>query len=230
MKKRKIGLPKKITTDLAYLCGVFAGDGSLNYRKNKNEYSLKCVGNPLDEKSFYHKIIYPKFKKTFGVSLKIKEQDLQTTYGFVLYSKEIYSYLTSTIGLPSGVKYGSLHIPAAFHSRKELTIAFIKGVFDTDGCVSFKRRYTSIPYYPVISLASKSRAFVQEIAHFLRDFGLKPVLLLDYRINDSRMLNGFTIINTIELNGEDNLKTWIHTIGFNSPKHLKKIRKYWKKY
>ena len=48
--------PYDFTEELAYLCGVFAGDGSLNIRKKKWEYSLKCVGNPKDERIFYDEL------------------------------------------------------------------------------------------------------------------------------------------------------------------------------
>ena len=56
-KLRGLKIPPKITPNLAYLCGIFAGDGSINFREKKKEYSIKCVGNPKDEKPFYRKII-----------------------------------------------------------------------------------------------------------------------------------------------------------------------------
>ncbi|KKQ76846.1 MAG: hypothetical protein UT00_C0030G0001, partial [Parcubacteria group bacterium GW2011_GWA1_38_7] len=43
-----------VTSDLAYLCGVFAGDGSISIRLKKHDYEVKCVGNPLDEKEYYN--------------------------------------------------------------------------------------------------------------------------------------------------------------------------------
>ena len=47
-KEKVIQIPRK-NIDLAYLCGVLAGEGSINIRKNKCDYEIKCVGNPKDE-------------------------------------------------------------------------------------------------------------------------------------------------------------------------------------
>ena len=217
-----------INPDLAYLCGVFAGDGSINFRKNKNEYLLKCVGNPNDEKDFYLNVVGPKFKNIFGFIPNIKYCDGGTTFGFIVYSKELVNYLTQNICLPLGKKYDSLIIPKIFLKDKKLTINFIRGVFDTDGCISFKKRYRSYPYYPVISLSSKSQHFIQENAKLLKSYGFKVVEIYNYKIKDKRILNGFTIINRIELNGRENFKLWLQEIDFFSPKHLDKIDRYWK--
>ena len=217
-----------INPDLAYLCGVFAGDGSINFRKNKNEYLLKCVGNPNDEKDFYLNVVGPKFKNIFAFIPNIKYCDGGTTFGFIVYSKELVNYLTQNIGLPLGKKYNSLIIPKIFLKDKKLTINFIRGIFDTDGCISFKKRYRSYPYYPVISLSSKSQHFIQENAKLLKSYGFKVVETYNYKIKDKRILTGFTIINRIELNGRENLKRWLQEIDFFSPKYLDKIDRYWK--
>ena len=89
--KRGIKLPEIIDENLAYLCGVLAGDGNLHYRKNKYEYSLKCVGNPEDESEFYYTVVCPVFEKVFGIKLSPKLCDKKTTFGIVLYSKTVVS-------------------------------------------------------------------------------------------------------------------------------------------
>lgn len=57
-KPKKIRIPE-IDEDLAYLCGVLAGDGYIGIRKHKYDYSIDCGGNPNDEMEFYDKIIVP---------------------------------------------------------------------------------------------------------------------------------------------------------------------------
>ena len=172
---RGIKIPDTISEDLAYLCGVFAGDGSINYRIKKNEYSLKVVGNPKDEKEFYHQVIAPKFQNVFGMFPKMKYHDTGETYGFSVYSKTIYTYLVMYIRLPSGIKYNSLKIPEVFLKDELITLAFIRGVFDTDGCISFQRKSlkSENKTYPTISLSSKSAEFVKQIVVFLERFGFK---------------------------------------------------------
>ncbi|MFA5797462.1 MAG: LAGLIDADG family homing endonuclease [Candidatus Woesearchaeota archaeon] len=225
-KIRGVIIPKEVSEDLAYLCGVFAGDGSIGYRRKKNEYALKVVGNPKDEREFYHQVIGPKFEKVFGIFPRMKYHDSKTTYGFSVYSKSIYMYLVNVIGLPSGVKYPSLKIPEIFLDDKKLIIAFIRGVFDTDGCISFKKGSKIRPKYPNISLASKSEYFIEEIAKFLKTTDLKFSTPYRYKQTDIRVKSGFTITYRLEIHGHKNLQIWMDTIGFYSPKHLAKIKKY----
>ncbi len=224
--KKGLKIPVHITEDLAYLCGVFAGDGSINYRKSKHEYSLKVVGNPKDEKEFYHLIIGPKFENVFGIFPRMKYHDKATTYGFSVYSKTIYNYLVNFIGLPSGVKYGSLKIPEIFYEDDKLLIAFVRGVFDTDGCISFKKRTKQYKDYPTISVASKSSRFIKQIVEVLQKIGFELWVQYNYKKYDSRIKAGYTIISTININGKPRLKLWMNKIGFYSPKHLEKIKKY----
>ena len=227
-KLRGLKIPNKITPNLAYLCGIFAGDGSINFREKKKEYSIKCVGNPKDEKPLYRKIIGQFFEEVFGFCPTMKYCDAGTTFGFVIYSKTLVKYLTGYIGLPLGSKYDSLKIPFIFLNNDDLLISFIRGVFDTDGSISFKKRYRKNPYYPVISFSSKSHKFTKEVATALKKYGFKAAELYNYKLNDTRVKDGFTIINRIDLNGKDNLRLWIQKIGFLSPKHKNKIEKYWK--
>jgi len=224
-KVRGIIVPTSISEDLAYLCGIFAGDGSIGYRRKKNEYCLKVVGNPKDEKEFYHQVIGPKFERVFGIFPRMKYHDSQTTYGFSVYSKTIYSYLVNIIGLPSGVKYPTLRIPEIFLKDEKLTIAFIRGVFDTDGCISFKKGDKNYPHYPVINLTSKSANFIKQIADILNNLGLKFSTSYNYNQRDSRVEKGFTTVSRIDIHGHKNLRIWMDKIGFYSPKHLEKIRK-----
>lgn len=223
-KSRNLHLPIKITEDLAYLIGVFAGDGSIGYREKKHEYSIKCVGNPKDEKKFYQKIIKPKFKKIFGITIKPKLFDKRTTFGFRIYSKSLILFLTKIMELPLGSKYNKLKIPSLIKNDPKLVKLFIRGLFDTDGCISFKKKNKEKPYYPVISFSSNDSKFTKEINKEILKYGFKTCLILNYKLIDSRVKKGFTIINRIELNGKTNFKLWLKEISFFSPKHLKKIK------
>ena len=96
------------------------------------------------------------------------------------------------------------------------------------GILLFKKRYRDYPYYPVISFCSKSDRFVHEIADILKKRNFRLAELYNYRVKDNRVREGFTQISRIDLNGKKNLEKWLKEIGFQSPKHLKKIGMYWK--
>lgn len=226
---KKVNIPDEISENLAYICGILAGDGNIEYDENESRYCIKCVGNPKDEKELYFNVIKPRFDRIFGVEIIPRLHDGETTFGFVLFSKNIVNYLVNTIGLPFGKKYEKLTIPDLFKKDERLIINFIRGLFDTDGCMCFKRRYKKEPYYPVITLALKGDKLVKEVSNYLQGMGFKISERYNYKVKDSRIEQGYTTISRIDLNGKKNLELWNQKIGFFSPKHLAKIEKYYVK-
>jgi hypothetical protein len=219
-KQKCLQLPEDVTQELAYLCGVFAGDGSLGYRPKKYEYSLKCVGNPRDEKTFYHDILAPTFKEIFGFQPRVGYFDSGTTYGFRVFSKSLVLYLSKWFGLPLGRKGTGLRVPSFFLADPNLMCMFVRGVFDTDGCISLKKGD-----YPVISISSRSPGFIEQISGFLKSLGFCFYEVYDYKVKDVRFRLGYNLISRIEISGKQNLTKWLMEIGCSNPKHLSKIRK-----
>lgn len=213
-------LPNTISPDLAYIVGVLAGDGNIFVRKDKHDYRIKCVGNPKDEIDFYKEIIAPLFSKVFNIELDLKYQDSNTTYGFYIYSKSLVEFFNKIFELPIGRKYNKLKIPKIIKDNN-LTADFIRGLADTDFGITFRGNRK----FPSIVGSSKSKNFFQEIAKELRSMGFTLCTLYDYKIIDSRLKKGYSIINRIEINGEKNFNLWMREVGFYSPKHLKKIEK-----
>ncbi len=227
--KKGLKLPNTLSQELSYLCGIIVGDGCIFQRSDKKDYCLKVVGNPKDEQELYHEVIGPYFYKVFGFIPNIKLQDTNTTYGFSVLSKELLRFLTEKTGLNKGRKDQKLGIPEIFKNNREFLIPFIRGLFDTDGCMCFKKRYRKEPYYPVISLSSLSEKLIREVVQELKEMGFKVVESYNRQIFDPRLKNGFNIISRVELNGFANLQLWIEKINFSSPKHLNKIKRYYTK-
>ncbi|MFH1589412.1 MAG: hypothetical protein ABIB43_02510 [archaeon] len=218
----------KITPELAYLSGVLMGDGSINVRKEKHDYEVSCVGNPKDEKEFYQNIVSPLIYKLFNKKVEPKHHHKNTTYGVRFWSKEIVEFLTQKLEHPIGKKYNKIKIPTKI-KRAKLVSQFIRGVADTDFCISFKKRNKKIPYYPVISGVSKNKLFIEEIAIFLERKGIALCRTYNYKQFDKRFKKGFAITNRIDIYGFSNLKKWMEEIGFSNQKHLNKIQKYGRK-
>jgi len=210
-------LPKEITPELAYFCGVLAGDGSIGFQEKKKDYWIRCVGNPKDEQEFYNKLIKNSIKNLFNLKIMPKFYDKRTTYGFNINSKSLVKYLTEFIGLPLGKKYDKLKIPKIFLDDKRLIRNFIKGVADTDFHLAIRKGY-----YPVISGTSKSRPFIEDIKSFLEKEGFKVCI---YKREDhDKRINKIIITYRIELSGYKQFLKWIEEIGFSHPKNQEKIR------
>ena len=187
-----------------------------------DEYSIECAGNSENEILFYQKVILPLFKKNFGFAPGLNYYSEGSTYGFRIYCKSLFIFFTKFIGLPIGKKYSKLRIPECFLNDSKLLIVFIRGVFDTDGCISFKKNNK----YPTICLSSASFNFLTEISNILKKFNFSFYEVYNYKIYDQRFKKGFSLINRIELNGKNNIEKYMEIIGFSNPKHLSKIEKY----
>lgn len=160
-------LPLEITEDLAYICGVMAGDGSIYVRRDKCDYNITCVGNPKDEKDFYDIVLTNLFCKLFNKRIRTKFIKKRISYGFTLSSKTLVLFFTTVIGLPDKRK-DNIDVPAVFLKDRNITKSFIQGLFDTDGSISLKRRYRNYHYYPVVSISSKSKVIIDQISDFIR--------------------------------------------------------------
>lgn len=210
---KEIKIPE-INEDLAYLCGVLAGDGNILIRKFKNEYRVNCGGNPRDEVEFYDKTIVPLFERLFH--LHVKSRLMGKTYGVNIYSKSLVLFLTEICGLPNGRK-DNLRIPPIFKDNQLLVRSFIRGVADTDFTIKLSNNY------PVIGGCNKTTPFMAEIAVALEKDGFKVAKLFNYKVNDQRLRKGYNVINWIYLNGHKQFAKWVDLIGTCHPKQLKKM-------
>nr|MBA4405281.1 hypothetical protein [Nanoarchaeum sp.] len=227
---RKVKIPK-IDEELAYFCGILAGDGCLASRKLNRSYDVYCGGNLENEKEFYDYRIKPLIKKLFNLDIEMKYfpggvNGNNGVYGFRIGSKAIYSFLLNTIRLPSGKKYDNLQIPLIFKNNNKLKLNFIRGIADTDLSFCLKKRYTLSPYYPVISLTSKSEKFISEIHSELVLLGFKPTNFYKVIQKDERIQSGKTIKYLFELNGPIELLKWESCIGFRQLKHVHKFNEW----
>jgi hypothetical protein len=216
----KIIIPK-VMPELAYLCGVIAGDGCITIRPEKHDHCLYCAGNFSDEQEYYQTVISPLMKQVFGITVNLRPHSGGRCFGFTISSKQLTAFLVNTVGLPVGKKYEHLHFPKLF-TTAETKVAFLRGLFDTDGCISFKKRNATVGYYPTISFSSKSQRLVFQVAYHLTACSFLPVTHTVIR-KESRI--GWNSIKRTDLflNGTRNFEIWQSRIGFWNPKHVAKI-------
>lgn len=217
----------KLSEELAYLCGVIAGDGCISIRESRHDYAINCAGNAKDEREFYDTILKPLIRNVFGLEVVMRLHSKGVCYGFTISSKALAGYLVEVIGMPVGKKYANLRIPLLFKNNSSLCTAYVRGLFDTDGCVSFKKRNANEGYYPVISFSSKSNRFAYEVAWHLTRIDLLAVTTI--RIApEPRFGDAYNFTTTVELNGTRNFELWQDQVQFWNPKHRRKII-LWKK-
>lgn len=199
-EKRGVKLPKTLDPKLAEEIGIHIGDGTLP--KKKYYYSVRGGYN---EESYYRTYLFKLYKEIYGIDLNfIKRYD---ACGFEVSSKALYTFKSNALGLPVGEKMHRLAVPRIiFKSRdKEIFRAFLRGAFDTDGCVYAVPKRN----YPRISITIKSKLLIEDMAKMLLLLGFKPAI---YKY-------------TIALNGLVMFKKWFKEIRSSNPKHLQRAKR-----
>ena len=220
-KNNNITLPIKLDNKLAYFIGIHMGDGNLFQKDYHNK--LTMTGHLYDEKEFYINNIIPLIKELFGNEPLISENPKDTTIQLVLNSKSTISFLNKKTKLVIGPKTNQ-KIPEII--REEFIIDFLKGMADTDFCLTFKKRYKNRHYYPTISFGTTDKNMVEQIYNLLLNVGIKSSLTLSRK--GSRKGEEY-LTNEINIYGVKKLEKWMKIIGFRSSKHLTKY-KVWRKY
>lgn len=203
-KRKSLILPNTLDEDLAEEIGIHLGDGTLFYSKPTGKYYFSVRGG-YDEEEYYRNFILPLYKKLYNLDLPLLKRSLAC--GFEVSSKALYEFKTKTLGICSGVKTYKADVPKAILESNDAKImrAFLRGAFDTDGCVYFHKKRK----YPVISIMIKSEKIIAKIDFMLKQLGFKPAT--HYK---SYM---------VALNGVIMFKKWDNEIGSSNPKNIKRF-------
>lgn len=216
--KKGLILPKKVTENLSYICGFLCGDGFISANNDTKDFYIKCVGNIKNEKEFYNKIICLLFKSVFNLHVNAKSHDKGTTFGVTIYSKSLVRYFIEKIGLPFDKKSDKIEILPIFMKDEKLLLSFIRGFVDADFCLTLKKRYKKMKYYPCIEGSSRSSKIMNQIYDFLVSHNFNPVKY-DTNYYDAR-INKKVKMYRLDINGHYQTVMWMNKIGFKNFKQL----------
>ena len=198
----------EMTKELAELTGIMCGDGCLSSKSQK--YVVYISGHKYLDFDYHNKCTRALFLRVFGKNIKINHRSDENTL-FIRFSDEKVFNVLNSVGLPIGKKYDNLKVPTWINKNPDFAVSFVRGLTDTDGCVVFSKQHRSIGYYPRIEIASKSISFLEEVFSILVSNGFYGSVSKKgphYRL---------------EIPGFKNLDRWLKLIGFNNPKHIRKI-------
>jgi hypothetical protein len=213
----------EINERLAELIGIIFGDGNLTIYKSekRSSYAVAIAGNKtedLDYFIFIKNLIKNIFDEDSKIFLKKDCICLQ------FHSKQIVGIINA-LGVPIGNKSHILMVPDWIKVSLDFVKAFIRGLADTDFCVTFKKGGRRRNSYPVITGYFSNFKFASEINFYLKNMGIKGNLY--------REINNYFDTNSVQyrldINGKNNLSNWQSHIGFSNPKHQTKIL-VWQKY
>ena len=217
MKKQDqdIIFPKEMTEDLAEETGWHLGDGSMNYYKGEGLYSLR--GHYEDDKPHYIDRIKPLFMKLYNINISLRDMPSTRVYGFQIWSNKLIDYKHEILGLPLGPKHNFL-IPSIIANDDNLARNFIRGFFDTDGCLYLEHKNGKL--YPRIEITSVAKGFVNQLMDIL--------LRLGFRVSISKTAypgRNWRTAYKLHIRGNEMTKKWFTEIKPNNSKHVAKFKK-----
>lgn len=220
----------KTSPELTEICGIHAGDGYLRGKDHRKE--LDISGN-IEEKEYYDKHVKSLFKKVFNIIIEPRYFESRNTYGFVLRNLEIIKFLKS-LGFPYGKKTFTVKIPKFILKSKDkkYIFAFLRGLFDTDGCVHFwnrkGRKYSLFKrthnYYPLIAFSTVSEPLFKDVKIVLKKIGLNHFGSYNSKPRKKNEAEKYTI----RFYGQENVKLFFKKVN---PKNPVKVSRFllWKK-
>jgi len=156
---KNIRFPTRMSVELAELIGIHLGDGSIN-KSCKSTYTISYTGNLKHDKEYMF-YINELFKKIFNAKLSISINKKKNSYELRIRSKSLCQFMNIYLKLPFGRKT-NLKIPSYIKNDPIYLKAFLKGLFDTDGCVTIQRQGKYA--YSLVKICTKSKKFADEIS------------------------------------------------------------------
>lgn len=214
MKNNSI-FPKQITPLLAEEIGLHLGDGSMNYYKGKGFYQLR--GHINDDKNHYITRIKLVYKELFDIDINLREMPSCGVFGFQIWSNKLVDYKSKVLGLPLGKKIEFL-APFEITLNEELIKCFLRGYFDTDGCLYIENKYGRP--YPRVEMATISKKFAKQLEDMLTKLGFRFSSYVEKRAK-----YGWKDIFRVRINGIKMSKKWFSEIKPANLKHIDKFKR-----
>jgi len=216
-------MDSEVSPNFAELIGAFTGDGWIS--KGNNGFTLVISGNPKNEREYYKRIRFL-FKRVFSVNAVPRDFFYWGTFGVLVCKKLVIKQFIEQ-GFPIGKKSLTVKVPAQIENNPKLFPHFLRGLFDTDGCIYFKKSYNknasvwqkTVRHRPVVSFTSMSKELIDSV------FKMNKNLELNFRMEKPAMprySTGFAY--RVVLEGKKSVKRFFRIIKPKNQKHVNKFK------
>ena len=215
-KRKGLVLPNKPSIKLAEFIGILTGDGYIGVYTEKYDYRVEIVGHKTLDNKYLTNYVSFLIKSLFNINSNIILRNDQNTMCLRICSKTLVKFIES-IGFPTGKK-GQIGIPNWILRNKDYMLAFMKGLFDTDGSLALKKgRAKKRKYEPCIKITSSSK----QLRNLSYDFLIKQ----GFNLSKYKEFKDTGITYSLQIFKQANIPKWMNLIGSSNEKHLAKYRK-----
>ena len=190
-----------LTEQESEMLGTLLGDGTLS--RVGGSVQITITGNKLDDEEYLLNHVRPLFEGLFKIDLKARYRQRENTMDLYTYSKKIALQINEW-GMPIGLKNVGKLKPNRPLDEK----SFIRGMFDTDGCV-----YRKYGKYAQIQFKSASPSLMEYLKRNIEKLGFHPTLI---QKDDTRF--------KFYLCRQDEIDKFFETILPANRKHMKRFK------
>lgn len=205
----------ELDSDLAEFVGVLLGDGSIGRyechagKKIKIQHRVKVTGDAREDLPYFTDFLFPLMTKLFGKKPLLRFKRKERTVELIYFGKELYEFLIE-LGMASSPKRNRAIIPP-FIFEKNLDVYFLRGLFDTDGCLVFDKQHRDVHYYPRVEIKMLPCPMRDQLLSMLSKLGFRHIT--STQPNESLR---------IQMNGNEIIDRWMDIVKFNNQKHITK--------
>jgi len=201
----KIKFPKFVTSDLAYLLGLYLGDGTFagDSSNVKGNWIIGAFFDNRDHQSLVDSLVL----KVFGINAKhydSKETCFESYFG----SKVLHWFFRSYFRVCNGYKCNKIFGPGLIlNSNSKIVSSFLQGLFDSDGTITNR---------DIVKYASTSKIMVEQVRAVLTEFGIDSGFSMWLKAEK------YLPLYTAEIRSKNNVLKFAELINFRHPgKHAR---------
>ncbi len=210
MENRAFDFNQPLTTGLCEFLGAFAGDGFTNIYGRHHQTGF--VGDSRHDLEYYTYTISPIAQNCFNIKPSIYFRKTKNAINVNFYSRQLFYLLTRRFNMPAGIKFDKVLVPEEVRNHSiEFQAAFLRGVFDTDGCVFFDNRKTYREPYMRVDITMYNKPILTQLHHMMENMGITSKVLE----------NG----KHIQVTAKKDVKKFFEKIGSSNERHITKIEK-----
>ena len=169
---------------------------------------------------YFRNVLLPRKKRLFGLDKSnCRVYPKHSCIMFSFNSPAIYDFYCY-LGIPCGSKRDIAVPEFVMNGSNALKAAFLRGLVDSDGSLSFKKKHKNVHYYPTIGFTMKSEKLWGGVSRLLSSLGF-GFTAYQWRKRDKRNGKVYGCCG-IDINGEGNLVKWMRLVGFSNKKHAAK--------
>lgn len=214
-----ITIPTEVTPLLAEEIGLHLGDGSMNIYRNKtrNKGFYQLRGHIVDDREHYRGRIRWLYKRLYGLDVGLRTMPSTGVFGFQVWSDQLVRFKHDVLGLPLGKKTWA-EVPKEVMSDPELAVAFLRGLFDSDGGLYVENKRGKP--YPKASIATISGKMMVQVSLLLHALDVDHAYFVERRTNINHC-----DYHIVRMNGYERVTCFFDLVRPRNPKHMRKYER-----